>query len=756
MYWRLGFSLAGCILAYCIVLSLAGYTIVPIELGENRGLLPWGHEQELRPDLGASYKRDGDSFFEHFFYINLLHELAESGVENGYDNRVALGYEHGFRFANCSGLSLVIAEFLHSFNVEFTRSTLYAINLSAGIWGALIMILIWLLGSIWWRKGFSLSVFFGLSICVHPLFFLSSQEPWLIAFASFLLLLLAISYAWKGESLFALGLAFASSVLLWYGRIFQFYIYIPVIVFAVAVVFYRRRRSYWPLIFGFVLGVLPFIASLQDLYQSLGISNKNLEVLPPVEMRKYAGLLLGSVIEIPQQIAMLITSKLGMGHHRYWLIHNTVPFLGAVLILIGLPRAIVSLKGIWLIGFALLILYWLGPLHWLLTFPEWSPVRSETSIRAGYLLMPLLGYFTLERLSMLKKVSTVVLFSFVIIGVANLLMAFFSFRFLELGCTAALVLGAHGLLSAAILHSDQHRSIPGSLVLLLTIPFLVAFSNTKGGILHPSKTTVVDTQIAQSFSFRSNNIAVLAQAEPRLVHNLHPNFIYLFDKIRSVHAYRNPFNKSYSELFLAARRYVRFGKISLSDKEYNISLRNNWLGPFNYQNGPEELRRLERILQLFGASHVFSPSLDSLTAEFLHPEGSFEGVDLFTVKGSVENVRPVTGFHQIERENYASLEVLFGKDFDPRSSCSGPNAPNYPLNDLELRAYSIERSGKGEIIVDDRRSGLLFINMVYTEGKFKAFEGAAELRIIPLNHCFFGIEIGPSENERRNIRLEVQ
>jgi hypothetical protein len=333
------------------------------------------------------------------------------------------------------------------------------------------------------------------------------------------------------------------------------YIYFPLIFILFLPYMYSKMN---PRRLFAVMGVIAFggIFSLESLAWTMDLlssSSQNLSESTSVLSRSYNPLLLSGMIEFPIVDALLARteSQFFKDILTFFLPSSGIVF-GFTIMAFGIIGLLnISNKKIQ-IPIILILFYWIGPFHYMLSELFGNPFSSETSIRINltlYIIFSLLTIYTVEnnfhlaRNKIVKKIISI----FLLLTLFQFALIFFK------GVTeGAVIIWAAGIvymlsMLSLFLYLKNNKRL--FLVFsLLVLPLSGGFGVTGMTTFKYNSTSQGASAIKEYMEYISKDDVLLFAKKRQSKNDLHPNMFMPF-KARVVNAYMTPNNKNFSQLF---------------------------------------------------------------------------------------------------------------------------------------------------------------------------------------------------------------
>jgi hypothetical protein len=738
---------------YSIIITILGFTIVPVDAFYTRAYTPWADENT---SLSASRHwnigdyREGDALFEYAYHIiDTLKQLERNSTNKDvvYSFETALGYPLGPGFGYSSGVAFPLARlFLKALPGQYEKCAYYAINISAGFWAFLAFVVLWLLGYFLFGRSYYNPI---IGLAANPIFFLSVQESWMMSITGCLIILLAIVMMIKQQKLSPVIciLAFLGSMVAYNSGIYQFFVYIPLLyimssLYLIKVLSLRRY-----LILGLCIGVgiLVDIDKLYWTYMFIKQSTKNVgSMIPDIAARGYATFIFQSMIELPN-IKNLIGKMMPVQNFLF-----------------GMPVFIFGCIG-WFklssknlkIFVLLILLYWMGPLQYLLSLIP-GPFRTETSIRMGYFVYICFVYLAVYSLKyeLFKKHRELIL---KIVAVCTTILTYKVVKYIISGVTEhSLIIWTTGIIQLItgvfllfFLKYKMYSKRSIVIIFMILIPFSngFLFIGSQTLVPYPVKIGVVKEKIPFSNNKTNHYVGALVVDGNGQGTTFHPDFWYTHGTdIPSVNAYRNPYIKEYAELFwYQYSKNVFIGQNGISSQEdLNKLIRENWLLPIPIYNGIIT-KETERFFDLTGVNLVASKS-----DVIIHNPGwkvisQYKNINIWLRERKYNPIR-IIGPDNIVYDKSNDFSVVkkllsddsFNLEHDVILSKGiriNPLDKSTKILDVRIQNGAIELNVEGV-------GGLIQTNYTYNQG-IKAYDVTTnrKLEVVRVNHAFLGIKM---------------
>jgi hypothetical protein len=779
---------------FMLLISLLGYTVVPVDQFYKRGHLPWAN---ISPEIGTSNNwnygdyRNGDALFETSYYIieTLKQKSSSDFLEKpSYSLETALGYPLGPSYSYNSGITLPIAELLLIMNPgQYEKATYSAMNLSAGFWGFLAFVILWLMSYLIIGK----SIYnFIVAIAANPMIFLCITEPWLMSIVGCLIIALSLvilikNKDRKGYCYASFFIAFIGSVIIYKSNIFQIFVYVP--LFYILSSFYLIKvtslKKYIYLGLSIVFGILLNIEKLYWSFDFLQQSNKAISgYAPSILNRGYAALPIQSMIELPlldyiqktlPAIQKIFSDQLAQ--YISFLIPKTYLLFGLPIFLLGLIGLLKIKNNHLKIILFLVILYWIGPFQYVLSVTIGGPFKTETSIRIVYfvyILFVFLAAFSLKN-NLFVDYKNMLIFLSLLCSICLITQIFAISYFGSPLINERFLIWTSGIIQLVTIFFFicflKYKGNKNKIILILLIVFMLLIPVSNGFFYRGNQSLVpepIEIGIPQnkilknSFNGNQNVGALIVNAKDGTTGSFHPNFWNInSERVTNIHAYKNPFLKEYSQLFwyqYSSNDKINYGDNRSSEEEFSKVIRNNWLSAIPISNGSFS-KETERFFDLTGVNLIATKQNVHIQNPEWNIVGNYEGVKIWHRFRNFEPIRGICKYNIIYENNsdITTLKKLLSDE--------SMNIENEALltNEIEVnecmaspKVRDVKIGKNGIILIDvEGGGGLIVTNYVFNNG-FQALDTLTnqKIQIIKVNHAFIGLKL-PKELKLYKIKM---
>lgn len=774
-------KIASCIgsifILYSVIITVLGYTVVPVDQFYKRQYLPWMNQsQEITYSHSWNFGdyRDGDALFEHAY--DLIETVKQSKNNNLNEDIVittntSLGYPLGPGYAYFRGTAIPIAEFLlYFYPQEYEKVAYYSINLSAGFWGFLSFVILWLISYlINGRSWYNLIV----AIAANPLIFLNVQENFLMAVTGSLLIgfsivTLVTKNNIKLSNYIIYFSAFLGSLIIYRSGIFQFYLYIP-LLYAILSFYLIKHISFKNYLYVGISIVLAIVIESNFIYWTLDFlknSNKAMQGGPTsLISRGYAPIPLRSIIEIPTLEPFF--NRYLPDYHKYLkIIPGSNIVFGLPLFVLGSISLFKSTDRYLKLSILFPILYWMGPVQYLLSIIIGGPFKTETSIRMDifvYIFFTFLAVYSLKNNLFNQYKKKIVIFSLIglFILVSQVITLFILTYFYKFENKGVMIWssGISQIISIFLFiyflkKKDNVNQFILATAFILIIPLSNAFFFSGNQALVPYPIAIgVKQNKSLSQSLRKDDVGALIIDSNEKGSSFHPNFWYS-EAIRGIHSYRNPFPKEYSQLFWY--QYYSNGidmlKRISSEEELNNNIRNNWLLPIPVYNNQLSIET-ERFFDLTGVNIIASKQERTIISKGWKMKNEYDGVRIWSRERPFEPIRIAcqwnimhTDFNMIKSILKSDIdlgEVVFLEDTSNIFKCE---------DNSQINRISIDKNGKTYIDFHGA-GGVLVTNFTYIKGwQATNLSTSENIETFRCNYAFLCLKL-PKEYKKYNIKI---
>jgi len=766
-------------LCYVLVISLAGYTLVPVDLYYKRGHLPWAL---LDPKLASSRDwnfgdyRDGDALFEVCFSAQEALIQSWGGVlppvtgQSGYSLDAALGYPLGPGQNFPRGISAPLARILGAWGVTSETQAVYlSANFTAWLWFSVAFSVTWVISHLFWQRSF---YSFLVSTISSPVLIQTVSEPFIMGFSGTLLIALGleamIRYRNGALSRDILGCAAVSfgSIIVFRSGFYHFFLYVPLLyVMSVGLLISRIGvRCFLLAGLGILVGIVWNLGYLYDVMHFLSESNKAVGgPAPLLAQRGYAAVPIQALVPLPG--LGFVARKLDF--HVLGLsaidLARVFPPVG----LGGFPVAVLGFIGWlrcddkWIKATALLVfLYWTGPLQYLLAHAVGGPFATETSNRMEAFLLLLACFLAVY--SVQQGLQRTYRRFIVIAGTVVL-----AILFLEVAAIFVLVakvwlsgifaaLAVIPLMLSACSNERRRSTLLAAAALLVLSLAGTAYTGCQTLLLTPMRAGVPPTAVMEARSNQSADVGAIVSGKESLF-TFHPNF-WNYYRLRNVHSYRNPLYLRYAQLYWYQYELGCSTEESLLNQDRSSALlRGNWLWPIVMDGNLSTGSR--RFLELAGVNYLASDMSVDLSNEKWTKIREAYGVRVWNRKRDCEPVRVVCAWRSITSPLDRIRALL----------CEGAEAPDFKTEAVldrdencrpcqgHPRVLSTRLGTNGVLEINLESTGGLLVTNVPFDRNWVALELLSQTRFetIQCNHAFLCVKIPDTPGEKR-IRLSYE
>jgi hypothetical protein len=550
-------SLKKIILAYTafligmfLITALSHKTFVPIELQEMRGFVPSNSELKTTYSKFYDSHRDADNYFYHTKRVSETFKYGIEGSTN-YSLDTMLGYPIGPEIENTSGIGdLITKALLYCCTNDSYKASLISSDLTLVLWSIISFCTLILVGV---YLGFSNKLSSVLAIICNPAFFAYSFEGTLMSIVGSQLVFLSILLI-KNKNFYGYLFAFFGSYTIFNSNDYHFFLYFPItlLVFTPYIIKILQIKNS---IYLFILIGIPFLMNIDkfiwinDLLSS-SLQKTDLETL--LIKRSYHPLLISGLIELP--LMKMIGTQIPYENLRdliSFLFPTTAILIGYVVGILGLV-SIYDLKNRYVsIPIILLILYWVGPFHFILSLIS-DTYQAETSIRINlilYMILSTLALYLINSKAVLKykkfliKASAIILIvciaQFLLISIYDLVRGIGVIWFSGITQIASIIL------FLVFLNRNQKRYIFIA-ILLLPISNAFFFNGMRTFQSHDYR-DLIEMNSVLNGQFKTRDVAMLISSK-NAKSSMHANAL-MQAKVRTIQAYLKPSPELYSRLY---------------------------------------------------------------------------------------------------------------------------------------------------------------------------------------------------------------
>ena len=675
--------LIGCaFLLFTVVISLVGLTVVPIDQYYKRHYLPWCQE---KPDItklrswNIDDSRDGDCLLQLPYTVRdhliVWEKNGRSGSPISFDTLLA--YQMGNEYNYSNGLLMPISKILIKYLPgQYHKVSYIAINLTAGLWGTFIFIILWLISDRLFQSPFYNSL---IGISANPVLWLSCQETFCMGLAGFMMIALALLLLGDYKILTKLKivgyhlLAVAGGVLILRSGIFQYFVYLPLLylIFSPVLIKHVSFRLFVTAGLSISISYLIEFNNLLGIVDLLNTSNKVLGEPTLIEDRGYNLLPFNTIISMP--LLMPLMEKFGGIFCRAISYLASLPTQGPFHY-IGFSVGILAiirfweLKNNWLkICLILIVLYYMGPLQYLLSVTVPILFATESSSRIWQFLYIIAVFLAVDcfHKEYYEKHKRVIMFS----AIGVLLVSFLQVEaFYFMTRRFFWIIGFIQVISSLLLCFYFYLKIKPIKIAFIAI-LIGIVSLTRGFIIGdqclfpmPVVYGVPRSALSEQIDFKPDSVGALAVQENDSMETLHPNFWYDYD-VRSVHAYRNPYHRNFTYLFWYqwCSYNPEANPIKNIRKELQYQIRYDWLEPIKFKESlsPETYR----FFDLCGVDYLATGRNASLKDKSFKIVYEKNGLKIWKRESKIEPLRIVSN-SVISGGLDKDFKELFSKDFD--------------------------------------------------------------------------------------------
>jgi hypothetical protein len=685
-------------------------TFTAVELNGERAYLPQTFEEIRGENFEKFYDshRDADLNFYHIYRLIERIKNYDNGGSNIFSFDNILGFPIGPEIENSDGIAFLAAKlFLSLTELNYIEIAYKSIDISIVFWTLIaFVVLLKIANFLKLDKSFPLI----LAIVANPAFFAYSAEATLMSLTSLLAIFLALLGIIHKKQYYFIVLFF-SVVVLYRSMDFHMFLYLPLIflLFTPYLLSKLGYRSYL-LICG-VIAVATFveIGTVVWSLDLLSTSAQSLGSATDIVNRSYNPLLLTGMIEMPifNSIIDRIESDNVENLLRILFPPSAIVFGFIVMVfgLIGLSR--IKNKKIQ-VPIILLLLYWMGPLHYVLSEAIGGPFATESSIRIHlvlYLIFSILSVYLIQNddykkysrfIKILAYLIFVVLFGQVVLFFLNDIMKG-DFKL----WTAGIVYLIPILMLIVSLNYNKKKILIMALLLLpISNGFLATGMRTFQ--FHDIKDGALSVQKYMNYLSKDDVVLLVEGAESQ--YKLHPNMFMPY-KVRSINAYINPNPRNYSKLFwyqFYSNKYKEKEKI-IKAVDQNIRY-DDWLKPLQLEDSilsdeTVHYMQLAKITKLVTTDDII---LDPISYELIY---SGDGMNIYNVikeenTYGVCSTKKISDIYDLLDDNLVNLKEYAYIENSQQSEvlCKTPPIINTVFFNNKKSMIELNATGYGGII----------------------------------------------------------
>lgn len=531
--------------------SINHKTFVPIELQEIRNFVPSNDLVKKKYSKFYDFHRDADNYFYHSKRVTESFKYNNEG-STYFSLDTMLGYPIGPEIENASGLGDYFTNILLKCCIEDSyQASLVSSDLTLVVWTIISFIILIYIGK---ALNFKNEICITLAIICNPAFFSYSYEGTLMSVIGSQIIFLGCIGLMRENKFLYYFLSFLGSALIFNSNDYHFFLYLPltILIFLPYLWSVFSKKTF---VFFLTAIAIPFFLSVEKflwINDLLSNSLQKTDLETSLISRSYHPLLISGFIDLPliqmfaNQIAISSISSM-----ISFFFPTTVILIGYVVGIMGLVSIYeIKNKKIY-IPIILLLLYWMGPFHYILGTLS-DTFQAETSIRINHLLYMIFAILALNSINnniaiKYKKLFTITSTFIVIASILQFLIitVYDFYRGLDVIWFAALIPILSVILFLKFLKTNNKKYVLSS-ILVVAMSNAFFFNGVRTFQAHDyTKLIELNTEINNQFD--DTDVALLISREDSSS-SIHPN-AFMQNKLRVIQSYLTPNPENFSKLY---------------------------------------------------------------------------------------------------------------------------------------------------------------------------------------------------------------